>query len=100
MASKSPSEASVIVASEQVVSCELGGGAALLDLKSSTYFGLNEVGSEIWALIQKPKQLGEIRDALLARYDVEPARCLDDLIALVTQLAGAGLIRVTDANAR
>ena len=43
------SDASVIAAEEQVISCELAGGAALLDLRSGTYFGLNEIGSEIWA---------------------------------------------------
>ena len=87
-------EASIIAAGEEVVSCDLAGGAALLDLRSSTYFTLNEVASAVWGLIKEPKAVSDIRDSLVARYEVDAARCYDDLVALLRQLADAGLIKI------
>lgn len=98
VAVNSLTETSVIAAGEEVVSCDLAGGAALLDLRSSTYYSLNAVGSEIWGLVKEPRAVADIRDELLARYDVDPARCYDDLVALLRKLADAGLIRVVDAT--
>ena len=89
----------MIAADSEVVSCELAGGAALLDLRSSTYFGLNQIGSEIWTLIREPRAVSEVCDAIVARYDVPRAQFRADLITLATQLADAGLIKITDAKA-
>ncbi len=91
-------ETSVIAASEDVVACDLADGAALLDLKSSTYFTLNEVGSHVWGMIREPKPVSELGEALLMRYDVEPSRCRQDLVSLLQQLADAGLINIVDAG--
>jgi hypothetical protein len=85
----------VVVAKEQV-SCDLGGEAAILNLKSGVYYGLDPVGARIWNLIQEPKSLNEIREILLKEYDVEPDRCDRDLLALLQKLASEGLIEVRD----
>ncbi|PIU39798.1 MAG: PqqD family protein, partial [Candidatus Omnitrophica bacterium CG07_land_8_20_14_0_80_50_8] len=39
-----------------------------------------------------PKTVREIKDALLNEYEVEPARLEQDLLALLNDLAGKGLI--------
>ena len=90
------SDSSVVKANENVVSADLGSGTALLDLQSTTYYSLNEVGARIWSLIQEPKPVSAIHDELLRQFAVDPARCHDDLIALLGQLADAGLVTVTD----
>ena len=92
------SEASVITAGRDVISCALAGGSALLDLRSSVYYGLNEVGSQVWGLIQIPTPVSAIRDALVQRFDVDPDRCHSDLIALLQHLADAGLVTINDAE--
>jgi hypothetical protein len=89
-------ENSVISADAEVVSCELGGGAALLDLRSSTYFSMNPVGAEVWQLIQTPRSVSEIQKSLLERYDVHPEKCLHDLTAILRHLLQQGLIRVSN----
>lgn len=93
---KSFSTSSVVVAVPEQVSCDLAGEAAVLGLKSGTYYGLNAVGARIWSLLQQSRTVGEIRDAILAEYEVEPRRCEEDLFALLDQLAAEGLIIVRD----
>jgi hypothetical protein len=64
----------------------------ILDLKSGIYYGLDEVGARIWALLQEPRQVNEILNALLEEYDVDLPRCEIDLIGLLRQLRAVGLV--------
>lgn len=87
-------KSSVIVAAKEQVSCDLGGEAAILNLKNSVYYGLNAVGVRIWDLIQEPKTADEVLGVLLEEYEVESNRCEHDLLALLQELAAHGLIEV------
>lgn len=87
---------STIVASKDQISCDLAGEAAILDLKSGTYYGLDEVGATVWGLIAEPRRVSEIQEALLDRYDVEVERCGRELIQLLGELRAQGLIQVSD----
>jgi len=87
---------SVIVAKNQQVSADLEGEAVILDLDRGFYYGLNTVGAQIWALVQEPRSLTEVRDRILQDFDVDPDRCETDLLALVGQLAERELIEVQD----
>ncbi len=88
------SENSTVVVTKDQVSADLSGEAAILNLKTSTYFGLNTVGASIWKLIQEPKTVGEIRDAITEEYDVEPERCEHDILELLQELSKNGLIEI------
>lgn len=74
---------------------EVGGEAVLLNLGSESYFGLNEVGTRIWSLLAENTQLQNAFDILCAEYDVEPAKLEADLLALVDEMAKAGLVQVS-----
>ena len=89
-------KSSKVVASQNPVSANLAGEAVILDPDSGMYYGLNEVGARVWELIQEPKMVDEIRDALLAEYEVEPERCQQDLFALLQNLADKGLVEIDD----
>jgi hypothetical protein len=89
----------IVVAAEGQVSCHLVDEEIILALKSGVYFGLNAVGAYIWKLIQEPKTVNDICDALLAEYNVELQRCEQDLIVLLRELAAHGLIEMKDGSA-
>ncbi len=90
------SDRSTVVATKDQVSADLSGEAAILNLKTSTYYGLNTVGASIWKLIQQPKTVSQIRNALIEEYDVEPGRCERDILELLQQLSEHGLIEIID----
>ena len=85
---------STVVPTKDQVWCELAGEAVLLNLTSGVYYGLNSVGARVWSLIQEPKTVGAVLDALLEEYDVDPGRCESDLFALLHELVDRGLIVV------
>ena len=90
------SERSVVVAAKDQVSCDLAGEAAILNIKSGVYYGLDPVGARIWNLVQEPRTVVQIQDAITSEYDVEPDRCARDLIGLLERLLEEGLIEVKD----
>ena len=90
------SERSTIVVTEDQVSADLSGEAAILNLKTSTYFGLNTVGASIWKLVREPKTVSQIRDAIIQEYDVEPDRCEHDILELLQELSKHGLIEIIE----
>src|SRR2546425_7350428 len=89
-----PKLSSRVMAAQDQVSSDLGGEAAILQLTSGVYYGLNSVGARIWALLQQPRTVGDIRDTLLAEYDVTPERLERDLLALLSSLLAERLIEV------
>jgi len=89
-----PSDHDRVSATKDAVACEFGNGLALLNVKSNIYYSLNSVGAFIWDLIQEPRPILEIRDAVLARYNVDPERCKADVDGLLKGLADNGLARL------
>ncbi|MEW6607268.1 MAG: PqqD family protein [bacterium] len=85
---------STIMRSSDQVSTSLGEEVVILSLKSEEYFGLKDVGAYIWNIIQEPKTVKDILEAIVNEYDVEPERCKGDLLALLEQLAEEGIIEV------
>lgn len=81
--------------SSQVMVQDVGGEAVLLDLASEQYFGLDPVGARIWTLIGEAAHLGSVHARLCEEFAAEPGRLEQDLLALVGELAGAGLVTVS-----
>lgn len=87
---------SVVVASDQQVSCDVADESVLLSIQSSEYFGLNPVAASIWRLMQQPRSLLDIRNALLIEYGgVSVETCEAELLDFVRQLATLALVTIT-----
>jgi hypothetical protein len=85
---------SVISPGKELVFSNLADEIVILNLKSGVYHGLESVGARIWELINEPANIGQVRDALLDEYEVEPDRCERDLLELFKELKGHGLVEV------
>lgn len=90
---------SIVVAASGQVSCPLGEEAAILNIKSSVYYGLDSVGARVWTLLQEPRSVGEVRDAIVGEFAVESGRCEKDLLELLEKMRGEGLIEVRESAA-
>jgi len=90
---------SIVTAAPEQVSCPLGDESAILNLKNTVYYGLDSVGARVWSLLQQPRSVRELRDALLEEYEVEEERCERDLLELLEKMRAEGLIQVTSAAA-
>jgi hypothetical protein len=91
-------ETTVVVSPNQV-STSLGHEAVILGADAGEYYGLNEVGARVWELVQQPVQVSAICAALCAEYEVQTDECERDVLELLTDLRGRGLLDVRDASA-
>lgn len=90
-------ENSIVTVSPDQVVCDLLGELLILQTASGVYYGLDDVGKRVWGLMNEPKRVGGIRDALVAEYDVDRETCTRDLLELLERLANKRLIEVDSA---
>lgn len=90
---------SVVVATKHQVSCALGEESAILDMQNSVYYGMNAVATRVWNLLQQPKSIREIRDAIVDEYDVTPEQCERDILELLDRMKSEGLIELAKVAA-
>lgn len=85
-----------VVVTKEAVYCSVEEDVVILSIKNGVYYGLNPVGAFIWNLIQKPKKVEEIREAILEEFDVNKEVCMVDLIELLGELSDKCLIEVSN----
>jgi coenzyme PQQ synthesis protein D (PqqD) len=96
----SPSLQSSFRVSDDVVTRELDGEAIILNLASGVYFGLDPVGTRMWQLIAERARLQDVLDAVREEYDAPVDIVAADLLRLVDDLLGHGLVTPADEAAR
>jgi len=91
----------IVVAAHDVLSSELGSEHVLLNLADGIYYGLDDVGSDIWKLLQTPVSVGDICRAIVETRDVDTERCRSDVVKLLGELlTGASSSPVVREDAR
>lgn len=79
-------------AKKDVVSCELDGGLALLDLRSSKYYKLNATAALVWAELKNPASIADLTLAIEQTFDVDAQDCEVDVVAILQHYRSAGLL--------
>lgn len=90
---------SVIRRSPNHVATDMSGETVVLDMTSGMYYGMDAVAGLIWSAIAEPKTLQEIREAVLAEYEIDPETCDRDMIGFLGALESAGLIEIRNEDA-
>jgi coenzyme PQQ synthesis protein D (PqqD) len=77
---------------KDVVFRDLEGELVLLNLATGVYFGLDPLGTRIWALIDDGCTTDEIVSAITAEYDVDVEACRTDLTRFLAALRDNDLV--------
>lgn len=78
------------------MSQEVNGETVILDLNSESYFGLDQVGTRIWQLLQEHGDVRKTFDIMLEEFDVDENQLESDMNALLDELIKSGLVNVED----
>ena len=74
----------------------IDGEAVLIDPAEGIVFVLNEVGAQVWDLIDKPRFVDEIEREVISQYDVEKECLRRDIQRFLEDLAARELIEVVN----
>lgn len=73
---------------------DLGNETVIFNTLNEKYYGLNDVGTRVWSLIQEPRTIDEIVGIVAKEYEVEPEQFERDLTKLLQDLQSANLIEI------
>ena len=73
---------------------EVDGEVIALDVERGQCYGLNEVASRVWQLLETPMSIDEISVTLIEEYDVDGDECRAQVRELIDELVSAGLVAI------
>jgi hypothetical protein len=78
---------------ESVLFQDLEDEIVLLNMENQQYFGLNDVGANMWKCLMEAKDVASAGDRLCELYETEKTVVLADLEQLVRDLLARGLLK-------
>jgi hypothetical protein len=84
----------ILVRDGEPHSAMIDGRTVALSVRVGAYFDFNQVGSEIWSMLEQPHSVIEIVDHLSGAYDVDADTIRHDVSAFLQALIERGLLRV------
>lgn len=84
----------------QLVACEVvDAEAVIINLSNGMYYTMDEVGADVWQLIEQGASLSQMATALAGRHAVDEAQALADVTSLIEELRTEELVvQLTDAT--
>lgn len=79
------------------LAAKVGDELVMMSAAKGNYIGLSEVGARIWELIETPRTIESLCQALVAEYDVDPAICRAEVDTFLSTLGQHQAIRIDDA---
>jgi hydroxymethylpyrimidine pyrophosphatase-like HAD family hydrolase len=92
---KSIDNDTIIVQAEGIDATDLNGEKVMMNLDKGQYFALNQVGSRIWDIINKPASVKEITDTLIKEYDIDEETCKSSVITFLEGMNDVEIIKTT-----
>ena len=75
------------------ISAKHNNQTTILDHQAGIYYGLNEVGTFIWEILHNsPADFDHMKNAVLNKFDVNEADCIEDLKEILMELKNAKLV--------
>jgi hypothetical protein len=81
----------LVVTSDTLINV-IEGESVLLNLKSESYFGLDQVGTRMWTLLTTSGSIQAAYEKLLDEYEVEAAELKRDLSEFIENLLSLNLV--------
>jgi hypothetical protein len=85
---------SVVTMSSGLVTGDMGGEKAMLNIEKGKYYALDTIASRIWELMETPRTVRDMARVLLEEYDVEEKECQSELLSFLSKLCDAGLVKI------
>jgi hypothetical protein len=87
-------DSTIISRSPSVLTAEVDGEVVMMSIEQGQYFGLDDIGSDIWKRLDSPCAFADLIDRLAADYDADRASIAADVRALLESMAARDVVRL------
>ena len=94
---QSVTASSIVTRSRSITSAAIGRETAMLNIEKGQYLGLDEIGTCIWEILERPQSVEQVCSLLQERYDVNAETCRQHVITFIEELLEAGVVHVSPA---
>lgn len=70
----------------------------MLNVDLGKYFGMNEVASDIWKILEQKTSVEMLYQQLATEYDISVQKCQEDVEPFLHQLISNGLIEIVETQ--
>ncbi len=89
-------ETTLITRSSGLLTAPVRDEIVMMDIDSGLYYGLDDIGSEIWRRLEAPHKFGDLVNSLVADYDADRAVIAEDVRKLLSVLAEHEVVTLAD----
>ncbi|WP_052313378.1 PqqD family protein [Terriglobus roseus] len=72
----------------------------MMSAETGTCISLSETGGRIWELMEQPRSLADLCQALANEYQAEPDVVAHDVVEFLDRMRGEGAVVVSDGTAK
>jgi hypothetical protein len=76
----------------ELMEADIGNELVALEPEAGNCFGFNEVATVVWRKLAEPRSFDQLRDSLIADYEVSAEQCSSELKALLDDMQAQGLV--------
>ena len=87
-------DSTVVSRNRSILTAEVGTETAMMSLEQDRYFGLDDIGGDIWRRLQVPRRFGDLIDELMGDYDADRATISGDVRKILTEMAAHDLVKL------
>jgi Coenzyme PQQ synthesis protein D (PqqD) len=87
-------ETTMISRSPSVLTAEVDGEIVMMSIERGRYFGLDDIGGDIWKRLEGPCSFGQLIDRLVVDYDADRATIAADVRALLGRMVEQDVVRL------
>ncbi|MEN8193436.1 MAG: PqqD family peptide modification chaperone [Bacteroidota bacterium] len=87
---------SVLARNDKLVFSKVDGEVIMLSIDNGEYYGLNQVGAEIWGYLNQPCSVETIIEKLRKYFEVSIQKCKTDTLPFIIELIQKKIIIIVE----
>jgi hypothetical protein len=87
---------SLLIRNSDLIGADMDGEMVMMSINKGVYYGINGVGSRIWALLENEISITTITQMICAEYAVNAPQLQTDLIVFIKEMIKNDLVSVVN----
>lgn len=84
----------MLVRNSNIETAEMGEEVGMLNVETGNYYILNEIGTDIWALLETPTTFEQLVNQLLSIYTIDYDTCERESLSFLEEMINNKLIQL------